>query len=151
MLDRFGQIGSYRLFSIKTASRLFNIADGHGVRGCGFLSFSDFTATKPVGVEGDCRRLRQPKWKSCSCYRSGLCQRSCDSLRRSIRNSGESHYILSVGILANSLRRCDRNCGGFQYGDGCWLVWALRRALCALRNNDLESRNVCAALPSWGS
>ena len=59
MLDRFGQIGSYRLFSIKTASRLFNIADGHGVRGCGFLSFSDFTATKPVGVEGDWQLLRQ--------------------------------------------------------------------------------------------
>ena len=151
MLDRFGQIGSYRLFSIKTASRLFNIADGHGVRGCGFLSFSDFTATKPVGVEGDCRRLRQPKWKSCSCYRSGLCQRSCDSLRRGIRNSGASYYFLSVGIPANSLRRCAGNSGEFQNGDGCWLVWALRRALCALRNNDSESRNVCARVARLGS
>ena len=151
MLDRFGQIGSYRLFSIKTASRLFNIADGHGVRGCGFLSFSDFTATKPVGVEGDCQRLRQSGKVVVVCCCSGLRQRSCDSLRRGIRNSGASYYFLSVGIPANSLRRCAGNSGEFQNGDGCWLVWALRRALCALRNNDSESRNVCAVLPSWGS
>ena len=58
MLDRFGQIGSYRLFSIETASRLFNIADPRA-RGCGSLSFSDFAATKPVGDEDVWQLLRQ--------------------------------------------------------------------------------------------